>query len=183
MRIAKDTRLDLKGFNADEACELIGNVNHEVLRAASMGDLLNLEHFAVGPNGAIGLIEVGTKELAISERFREYLGGFESWRKNSELITKARKVIEKEDFRHHVHQFLFPLANLFNGQPEVAPEDLLQCINEVHKQTAGLFMELLNATKMLNNNCMEILTTEMKETVRKPLLALCSNARHLYHTG
>ncbi|KAJ4260140.1 hypothetical protein NW757_002092 [Fusarium falciforme] len=71
MRVAKDTRLDLKGFNADEACELIGNVNHEVLRAASMGGLLNLEHFGVGPNSAIGLTEFGTKKLAISERLRE----------------------------------------------------------------------------------------------------------------
>ncbi|KAI8691666.1 hypothetical protein NCS56_00159700 [Fusarium sp. Ph1] len=174
MKVAKDTHLDLKGFNADEACELIGNVNHEVLRAASMGGLLNLEHFGVGPNGTIGLTEFGTKKLAISERFREYLGGFEGWRKDNELATKARKIMAKEDFNCDGYQFLLPLTNLLNGQPEVAPEDLLQRINEVHKQTAGLFMELLSAAKMLNNNCMEILTNEMKETVRKPLLALCS---------
>lgn len=124
MRLAEDTHLDLEELRPTEACELIGNVNNEVLRVAARAGLLNFQHFNTGPNGTLGLAQFGLKKAATSEGFRSYLEAVEHGEKKSaELTAKARDLMSKSGFWLQEHRPLLPLKDLLNGQ-EAIPSKL-----------------------------------------------------------
>ncbi|RSL70966.1 hypothetical protein CEP53_001644 [Fusarium sp. AF-6] len=128
MRLAEDTHLNLEGFRPAEACELVGNINNEVLRVAAKAGLLNFQHFSTGPNGTLGLTEFGLKKVAISDGCRSYLETVENGEKETaELTAKARKLLSKGGFLVQGHRSLLPLKDLLNGQ-EATPANLVQCI-------------------------------------------------------
>ncbi|RSM03420.1 hypothetical protein CEP52_007398 [Fusarium oligoseptatum] len=151
MRLAEETYLNLEGFRPAEACELVGNINNEVLRVAAKAGLLNFRHFSTGPSGTLGLTEFGLKKAAISDGFRSYLEEVENGEKETaELTAKARNILSKGGFWVQGHPSLLPLKDLLNGQ------------------------ELLNAAKMLHDSFMAEMTEEMMEAFRKPMRALYS---------